>query len=354
MTPKFGGLACGLALAIAAQAGSSIAGATAHTAAASCQDDTECISDPGGPYCVDNSCHECRLDNQGCDPNGASPHCSVESLTCGPCVVTDPSGSSTDCASSSSGPFCVADQFYSDFGRCVACLVNSQCQQPPEGSFVSPTCLRYSGHVCGPCYLAEFGDLECQNDIPSRNACAPVGGVFSGACVECTTDQHCDGSIGPPSSSGNFCDASKQTCGACGSGASCDPNSATPICDSTGIHNRCVPCDPFSFPCPNGLQCNLETGACVECLDSIQCGGSEPICDSSYHCRGCTFDNECTDIYHPACQPNGACGQCSLTNQFQCSADTFCELESGSCRPVPIQADGFESGDFSAWSWPQP
>ena len=74
------------------------------------------------------------------------------------------------------------------------------------------------------------------------------------------------------------------------------------------------------------------------------CPASAPLC-SEFQCNGCVSDGDCAGDYPhlPACQPSGACGQCSASNQTLCKGNTpYCHLASGTCIASPIFLDGFE------------
>ncbi len=70
-----------------------------------------------------------------------------------------------------------------------------------------------------------------------------------------------------------------------------------------------------------------------ECSSDAECSGLKPHCDLNTHvCVGCTSDADCTDPNNPACQPSGACGQCSATNDKLCTGDTpVCNTSAGLC-----------------------
>jgi uncharacterized repeat protein (TIGR01451 family)/MYXO-CTERM domain-containing protein len=79
--------------------------------------------------------------------------------------------------------------------------------------------------------------------------------------------------------------------------------------------------------CYNPPQAGLPN-VCVECLSAADCGGVEPICDSTHTCAPCASDAECAavDPQTPACQPSGAlagsCTQCSASNPSLCGGTT--------------------------------
>ncbi len=82
------------------------------------------------------------------------------------------------------------------------------------------------------------------------------------------------------------------------------------------------------------------------------CPATAPVC-SEYQCSGCASDSDCSGDYPhlPACQPSGACGQCSASNQTLCTGESSsCNLLSGTCEAPLIFLDGFElSAGFSTF-----
>ena len=70
-----------------------------------------------------------------------------------------------------------------------------------------------------------------------------------------------------------------------------------------------------------------------ECGDDSDCSGDTPHCDPATHqCVGCQTDADCPDPALPACQPSGACGECSATNDSLCSAEKpVCDTGPGIC-----------------------
>jgi MYXO-CTERM domain-containing protein len=70
-----------------------------------------------------------------------------------------------------------------------------------------------------------------------------------------------------------------------------------------------------------------------ECKSDNDCSGLKPVCDPETHtCVGCKTDADCLDPANPACQPSGACGQCSATNDVLCTGGTpVCETTAGVC-----------------------
>jgi hypothetical protein len=55
---------------------------------------------------------------------------------------------------------------------------------------------------------------------------------------------------------------------------------------------------------PGQQVCNMNTGMCVGCLDSTQCGDRTPVCSAANACVGCKVHTDCVS---EACMPDGSC-----------------------------------------------
>ncbi|APR80533.1 internalin, putative [Minicystis rosea] len=79
-----------------------------------------------------------------------------------------------------------------------------------------------------------------------------------------------------------------------------------------------------------------------ECSSDAQCSGTKPHCNLTTHtCEGCQSDSDCADPAKPACQPSGACGQCSATNDSLCKDPTpVCDTMAGICVLCTLGQDG--------------
>ena len=84
---------------------------------------------------------------------------------------------------------------------------------------------------------------------------------------------------------------------------------------------------------PNQLGKQSTVVVINECNSDDDCSGFKPHCDLETHtCVGCTTDADCHDPANPACQPSGACGMCSATNDVLCTDGTpVCNTSSGVC-----------------------
>lgn len=100
----------------------------------------------------------------------------------------------------------------------------------------------------------------------------------------------------------------------------CDPNFGNEQCG--GMTPYCVDGDCKScleVPCsevePDKPACNEMLGACVQCVDNGDCGGSTPFCDpDSATCKACSMHEHCSAEFG--------------------GPDTACNLDDGVCFPA--------------------
>ncbi|MFT3765482.1 MAG: hypothetical protein QM820_08210 [Minicystis sp.] len=112
-----------------------------------------------------------------------------------------------------------------------------------------------------------------------------------------------------------------------------------PVCGGGGLCVQCTSAADCSAPTP---KCDTTTSTCVACLKPADCGGTTPVCDPGTHsCVACASDADCAGSpATPACQPSGACGQCSATNTSKCLAPmALCDVTSGTCVGCNTNAD---------------
>lgn len=92
-----------------------------------------------------------------------------------------------------------------------------------------------------------------------------------------------------------------------------------------------------------------------ECQSDAQCSGTKPHCNVAIgQCQPCATDADCSNPATPACLSNGACGQCSATNQSQCQGSTpACDIAAGLCMLCTLGMDGNSSACENAPEGPQ-
>lgn len=351
------------------------------TAAAGCSGSTPvCDVSVAGGQCV--GC----LSSAQC--GGTTPVCDTAAKICVACTATEGcSGSTPVCDTAANGgsgmcktctpttgcggatPVCDPDG-NGGAGSCVTCTATGGC------SGATPVCdTTVAGGQCVAC----LDDSTCGGSTPACDTatrtcvtCTATSGcsgatpacdtsVAGGQCVECLDDSTCTSAAAP------HCNTSTRTCKFClADNTGCDAASATPYCDTTtnfglGTCEVCTPaqgCTPPNGTCrvdlfprecrscgadadcaglPATPYCHVANGACVECLDSGQCGGSTPICDpSSFDCRTCLADNTGCAGGTPVCDVSGgagdgACVEC-LEDSTCSGATPVCDTEAKACR----------------------
>ena len=171
-----------------------------------------------------------------------------------------------------------------------------------------------TGDECtGPTYFATEGTLEI--------SALATGGSFTGTLtdarlVEVEIDQRTYLST-PVDEGGTWCVASVSfdaaVAGAlpCGSSEECAPAAATPYC-------------------------NLDTSACVQCLDGAHCAalGATPYCDpTSFACVECVTNDHCAGNANGHLCGGGWCGTCATSFDCTSAGAPVCQPDPTSGRP---------------------
>jgi hypothetical protein len=201
------------------------------------------------------------------------------------------------------------------------------------------------GKACGTACDASLGCVECAAD-GDCGAARPF--CVTGHCEVCAVSADCG--------AGQACFLGDNTCHpACTSNASCtDPKAA--ICNlDTGACVECVVPDT----CAGGEPiCDPSHGTCAECASDGDCGAAAPVCDlSDGRCRECVVDGQCPDggLCHdhhckavcqgdsdcggakPFCAPSGECVECVLPADCPAVAP-FCNAHND-CSECNVAAD---------------
>jgi alpha-tubulin suppressor-like RCC1 family protein len=183
----------------------------------------------------------------------------------------------------------------------------------------------------GACAVMSNGDLRCwgagnfldgkgQSNIPvvvdycdlcEASDCSgdkPVCG-WSGECETCTEDSQCPETLPACLESGHCAQCAISNSTAC-------LDTPTPLCDPS-------------------------TNECVGCITNDDCAQAAiAICDpETRQCRACLSDADCP-TNAPACQANGLCGECSVTNLSRCEEPlSVCDPRAGVCVNCVSDAD---------------
>ncbi|MBI3071596.1 MAG: hypothetical protein HYY84_05645 [Deltaproteobacteria bacterium] len=138
-------------------------------------------------------------------------------------------------------------------------------------------------------------------------------------CIACEVDSDCSGTT-------PRCEPVSQFCVRCLVNGDCSPGT---LCSGNECVSGCI-----ETSC--GTQKCFDGGACVECLNDVDCGadgGGGIICDSNACRAGCRSDAECP--VEIGCAQT--CSQVTFTCTGACTGDSCCSLEqicsSGVCAP---------------------
>jgi hypothetical protein len=278
-----------------------------------CADHSECPD--AQPVCdlITNECTARCTTSTQCNP--PTSVCNERTQTCVGCV------DDRDCIDEPG----IDGLCRPDDARCVECLSDAQCVDDPAASSCSND---------GDC-VACATDEDCSL-IQGRSACLPNLG-----CVECVDASACaDSTTGPVCKASNAGqaagDAPVNACVECTSNEHCQSNAGASLCQN----NRCVPCLEDA-DCANvdsngssadGIDLNVcDAGTCVQCTGPKRtaCGGN--VCNSLT--KQCTPDR-------PA-RTAGLCDAC--VSDFECAEDARCVrqgfggMEIGLfCHPLPV------------------
>lgn len=248
------------------------------------------------PNCVYGRCKACVYDSQCRSWNNDSFYsCNIAD---GACSIPTPL-----CTANSECPveypkckhFDVIDEHH-----CANCTEDSECARFDE----TPRCNNGNPHICGECFLP--GDL-CQD--PTKSKCDES----SNTCVPCDGDSTCTHITGMKR---------------CISGA-CYPCSANADC-TTESASRCVTGIWDCGGCLNDNDCThisgkpyCTAGVCTECKSNSHCTNSSNSKCVSGTCSPCEADNDCTQIANlPTCQDITGTNKC-----YQCRSNTDCPPE---------------------------
>ena len=341
-----------------------------------CTTDSDCIVDGGGVCNLSEfssfQCMACRSDGGGCttpgdvcDSNSPVPYCQLNCFTnpdaCPPGTFCGAGGicmpgcqSSSDCGGAA--PVCNTAQG----GGCVACLTGADC---PD---FAPGCASYyecgycadnsvcAGQHCSEGVCSCQSDSECPADAP---ICIGLDGGTSGLppLCGCTDSSQCQTGYVCETRNGNF---PRSIAAGGGNGIYSGVGGiCLPACNQPGAASCTSMAVGAGTPYPS-LECNANTGYCVECLQDADCPSDKPNClffpDGGLDgvqsgvaiatgggvcgCSGtaaCTNDDICVSAAtlldgpptcEPACTVGGGPNACSSG-----STAPFCDSWTGQC-----------------------
>lgn len=214
---------------------------------------------------------------------------------------------------------------------------SNRCTGPADCPITSPGC---GNGFCGFC--------DSDPDCPSGMLCGVDGACHclddsacGGAAPKCLTpgpDGVCGCAGSADCGTGRVCDRYSDLNGACVSpctAGSCDPGSATPVCDtrtSSDTEGICVACvaDADCTSAGTGTYCTPD--GCQDCRSDSDCAALDagtPFCSGV--CVQCRSYQDCAP--GEGCSTLGACGGCSTT--ADCPPGLGCGANG--CAPLCIE-----------------
>ncbi len=235
----------------------------------------------------------------------------------------------------------------------VACGSNGN-SNPGGGSAL---CGVNGTNACGGQQTICSGTLGCVQCQADSDCAATDPRCIEGRCHACATNADCGAAM-------PACWADHQCHAACTSNASCQQQTQPnlPLCDtSTGACIECMAtkdcagtqqplCDTSTDRCVDCLansdcgvsapRCFLGDHTCVQCLSNSDCGTAAPICDSqNFACRqGCTENSQCSGTT-PLCNTTTSTCVACLKNTDCTVADPICTTNDGRCVVCVVDAD---------------
>ena len=239
-----------------------VCGSNADCGAKKCDNGMECVEClaagdcPAGQRCLAKSCAP------GCDDKNPCPTGKVCDPVAGACVAC---AASKDCSGAT--PIC-------DTGahQCVGCVRDDDCG---------------AGKVCH----AQSCTAGCSGAHPQCPTGPPamVCNVPAGACVNCIGDADCKGAGAPR------CEVKSNTCvgclsnDQCGAGQYCSSNACVAGCKA---NSDCGGGGAGADGGAGGIQCDLPSHTCVQCVDDTACGFGQ-VCAGNKCVAGCNPQHGC-------------------------------------------------------------
>jgi outer membrane exchange protein TraA len=297
-----------------------------------------------------NQCSQCNRANANAPGNGgcglnSGYYCNGAAL-CAPCDTSrvcgpscSPCGQSTPhcvningtytCAECEDDSQCGGRRCDPDTKTCVGCLDDRACpngQVCDKPNYTCVECLR--DEDCPPDEVC-VGTIKQCRECKQNSDCERGKSCQDYQCVTCSTNESCAGN----------------SCNCCPSGTQC----AAP---TPGSLTSCVEC-AADLPCPDGKQCDLINGRCVdalpECATSERCGpqcvkcpSERPFCLDGKVCVACRNDLECGNGQFcisgecASCTTDRHCGPrceaCDKTRPFCLTTGTTAGSSCVACR----------------------
>ncbi len=273
-----------------------------------CTDGAQCTSMLCDP--TSNTCQSCADDTRagvdtGCDPLRPA------------CIVTAAGGICSVCDDDRSGA--VADD------GCSA--ASPICDTSAGATGGRPECVTCVNDMAGGAT-----DSGCPGDAPRCDE-----SVAGGECVTCFTSAQCNDE--------NDCTQDRCVAGECTAtdrpaGFTCE---GTDVCDGMGMCEECIndSASGRDSGCPGETPlCDApmgDTGMCVECLVTADCGAGE-FCNPANECTpGCTRDADCP-ASAPVCDEDAMTCVTCINNAAGAAQDEGCSAATPICEAAMGEA----------------
>lgn len=172
------------------------------------------------------------------------------------------------------------------------------------------------------------GKLDLREPTPDGGSTGGAAGAAgsvdagqdAGDAGGCTSSAQCAGEH-------PFCDLNSGICVDCLNSSHCSPGQA---------------CNPLTYRCAKACSgdpdcasidkvCDTTLGVCVQCRNDNDCAGGEPYCVPGGICEECRNDADCTEPGTPYC-PKGRyeCSQCLVT--AHCKSGQVCSTKDYECH----------------------
>lgn len=216
----------------------------------------------------------------------------IETSEPGPRIASTGCTSDADCSTASpTEPRCDVIP-----GQCEECVSDNHCGDGngcTTDTCVDNECDNASLAAGDPCSTGvcdgEAVDPECVNCLEDEDCDvgAPNCDTDTNLCQGCVTDGDCDDSN---ECTIDACDATTCIYDAVAEGVAC----AGGVCDGASNGAVCVECVETDDCTGADPVCDTDNDICVECLANEDCGGETPACDTATNvCVGCLSDADC-------------------------------------------------------------
>jgi hypothetical protein len=293
------------------------------------------------PLCAGNQCVLCTSEDASYCPREA-PVCDAENIP-GRCISC---ANDEDCTSTNANVagLCIDEQ-------CTACELGTSRNCSDSAPYCVALLPEKDGGVSlfAPDLTSTLGGAPPEQYLEFQHQCVEclddsvcVGskkGCFAGACVRCTTNDHCN-----ESPEASVCDTSTHTCVGCSSAEDCVHLPNTPACDVD--KSVCVECtaerDAYclnrvcrTVPGPEQFTCTNRgkhaRHSCAECWSDSDCPTNSACVLESY--EGVDTGFYCLPMpVEKKCEPNQPLIDSIVATSVDGTRTVFCKMSLTTCQ----------------------